>query len=198
MNPKFLRMTATAGLLVAALTATASAQTIGLTAGATFNTISGDDVEDVFESKTGFVGGAYLNLPLGGGAFSLEPAVLYSMKGANFQGSDIEFSGDYIQVPVLLRYGFGAGGVKPVLFAGPAASFQVGCEYSDSSDSATCDEFGTNGKSVQWDGIVGAGLGFGKLGVDVRYEFGLTDVYEDLNAKNGTFAVLVRYNLFGI
>ena len=198
MNPKFLRMPSTAALLLAAMTATASAQTIGLTAGATFNTISGDDVEDVFESKTGFVGGAYLNLPLGGGAFSVEPAVLYSMKGANIQDTDVEFSGDYIQIPVLLRYGFGAGGVKPVIFAGPAVSFQVGCEFSDGSDSATCEEAGDDGKSTAWDGIVGAGLSFGKLGVDVRYEFGLTDVYENLDAKNGTFAVLVRYNIFGL
>ena len=197
MNPKFLRMTATAVLLVAAMTATASAQGIGITAGATFNSISGDDVEDVFESKTGFVGGAYLSLGLGGGGLSLEPAVLYTMKGANIQGSDVEFSGDYIQIPILLRYGFGAGNVKPAIFAGPAASFQVSCDFSDSSDSASCEDAGSDGKSTQWDGIVGAGLGFGKFGVDVRYEFGLSDVYEDLDAKNGTFAVLLRYNLFG-
>jgi outer membrane protein with beta-barrel domain len=199
MNPKFLRMTATAALLVAAMTATASAQTIGITAGATFNTLNGDDAEDVFgfESKTGFVGGAYLNLPLGGGSLSLEPAVLYTMKDADLPDFNTELSNEYIQIPVLLRYGFGAGGVKPSIFVGPAASFSVGCEFTGDVD-GSCEDTGASEKSVQWDGIIGAGLSFGKFGVDVRYEFGLTDVYEDFDAKNGTFAILARYDLFGL
>jgi len=198
VSPTFLRMTATAALLAAAMTATASAQTIGLTAGATFNTLNGDDAEDVFgfESKTGFVGGAYVILPLGGGSLTLEPQLLYTMKGADLPDFDTELSNDYIQIPVLLRYGFGAGGVKPSIFAGPAASFSVGCEFTGDVD-GSCEDTGATEESVQWDGIVGAGLGFGKFGVDVRYEFGLTDVYEDFDAKNGTFAVLVRYNIFG-
>lgn len=199
MNPKFLRMAATAALLAAAMTATASAQTIGITAGATFNSLNGDDAEDVFgfESKTGFVGGVYLNLGLGGGSFSVEPALLYTMKDADLPDFNTELSNEYIQIPVLLRYGFGAGGVKPSIFAGPAASFSVGCEFTGDVE-GSCEDTGASEKSVQWDGIIGAGLSFGKFGVDVRYEFGLTDVYEDFDAKNGTFAILGRYALFGL
>jgi hypothetical protein len=198
MNPKFLRMTATAALLLAAMTATASAQTIGITAGATFNNLNGDDADDVFgfESKTGFVGGAYLNLPLGGGSFSVEPALLYTQKGADLPDFDTELSSDFIQIPVLLRYQFGAGGVKPSIFAGPAASFSVGCDFTGDVE-GSCEETGATEESVQWDGIIGAGLNFGKLGVDARYEFGLTDAYEDFDAKNGTFVLLARYALFG-
>lgn len=196
MNPKLLRMTATAALLAAALTASASAQTIGLTAGATFNTISGDDLDDIVESRTGFVGGVYLNLPLGGGALSLEPALLYTMKGADFPDVDTELNADYIQIPVLLRYGFGAGGVKPVLFAGPAANIQVSCDLTGTFE-GDCEDELSNPESLQWDGIVGAGIGFGKLGVDVRYEFGLTDAFEDIDGKNATWSILLRYALFG-
>jgi hypothetical protein len=188
-------MAATATLLAAATSVTATAQTIGLTAGATFNSINGDDAEDFFDSRTGFVGGAYVNFPLGG-SLSVEPALLYTMKGADIPDFDTELNADYIQIPILLRYSFGAGGVKPAIFAGPAASFQVGCDFSGDVEGSCEDELASP-ETVQWDGIVGAGLGFGKLGVDVRYEFGLSDVYEDFDAKNATWSILVRYALFG-
>jgi hypothetical protein len=188
-------MAATATLLAAATSVTATAQTIGLTAGATFNTISGDDFDDFVESRTGFIGGVYLNFPLGG-ALSVEPAVLYAMKNVDFPDDDTELDAAYIQIPALLRYSFGAGGVKPALFAGPAANIQVSCDLSGTF-AGDCEDQISDPESVQWTGIVGAGLGFGKLGVDVRYEFGLNDAFEDVDGKNATWSILARYALFG-
>jgi hypothetical protein len=197
MNPKFLRMTATAALVIAAITAPASAQVgLGLTGGVSVSNLDGDDITDA-DNYTGFSGGAYVNLGLGS-ALSLEPQLLYTRKGAG--SSDGDLTQDFLQIPALLKYSFGAPGtgVRLFVFAGPVFSYAWSCEI-DTGDGVDCEDFPDVGSenSTIWSGTAGAGLQFGKLGLDVRYETGLSDTFEDIDAKYGTWTIMGRFALVG-
>ena len=180
---------------------TASAQapfvphtTWGILAGANFAKLSDSEGAD---SRTGFVGGLSADFHLAN-HFGIEIDGLYSQQGAkeNLDGDDFVFHLDYVQVPVLLSYHFPTHTpVRPFIVLGPQVGFRVKCEFTQGSDSATCEDFaGENAKSVDVSGTVGAGLGFkvGKeeLSVQARYNMGFTKVFEDSDSKNRVFSVM--------
>jgi Outer membrane protein beta-barrel domain len=184
-------------LLLVASGTTASAQGFGVTAGANFADISGDDIEgsDV-DSRTAFVGGVFYEHKLGT-SISIRPELLYSMKGGtNTLAQDVTWQNDYIQVPVLLKYSFGSGATHPFILAGPAIAFNVNCKFTDGSDEASCDDiFGDDAvSSTDFSGILGLGVQWNALDINVRYDLGFTNVLEDVDATNKTISILVGYN----
>lgn len=185
-----IRISALAALALAATvhTATAQEKTFGIVAGVDFNSISGDDFDGT-ESRTGFVGGFYVGVPVGG-TVVLEPQVLYAQKGINDANSDLHLDNGYIQVPVLIRYNFNAEG-GPYILAGPAIAFSISCNLKDSSDSASCDEVGLEPETA-FGGIVGLGFQKNRLGLEARYDFDFGDAYKDAAGKNSAFEILAR------
>jgi hypothetical protein len=185
-------------LLLTASASTAGAQGFGVMAGANFADISGDDIDgsDV-DSRTGFVGGVFYEHKLGT-SISLRPEVLYSMKGGSnaLFGDDVDWKNDYIQVPVLVKYSFGSGPTHPFLLIGPAIAFNISCEFSDPDEEISCDDlFGEDFvSSTDFSGILGLGLQWNALDLNVRYDLGFTDVLEDVDATNKTISILVGYN----
>jgi hypothetical protein len=129
-------------------------------------------VGDVFASRLGFVGGAFLNLPFTP-SLALQPELLYEQKGGQVNGNPYRL--DYVEVPVLLDISFlGPLGV----LLGPAFAANV-------------DNQGvSNPNSTDVGLILGAQLNFGSILVSGRYEVGLTDVSTDANIQNGTFTFL--------
>jgi hypothetical protein len=182
--------------LVLLFSATAQAQVLpkfGVKAGLNYSTFNN---ADGVEYKAGFLGGVYAKFNIPASPAAIQPEILYAQYGAKDEGSDAKFSADYIQIPVLAKFGFGAPGVpvKPEVFFGPYAGFNINSEIEDSNLSVDADEFF---KNTDFGVVVGAGVQVSKLNFELRYTAGLTDVFEDDFAdgeKNGAFALAVGIN----
>lgn len=194
----FVRFALPAALLIAAPLQLQAQTTIGVKGGLNVADVSTNipDIEDIKESKTGFVGGAYVNLPLGS-TFAVQPEVLYSQQG--FKGTDTgleaEFKVNYFQIPVLLKAQFPNGTIRPAVYAGPVVSFESSCKLGLSDGSASADfdcdseeadvgdrsttDFGAAfGANLDW--FVGPVV----VTVDGRYLLGLTNVNDDPDAPD--------------
>lgn len=142
------------------------------------------------EYKAGLGAGIYARINIPATPMAIQPEALYVQYGSNFEDSDGSFSVDYVQIPVLAKFGFGAPGVpiRPEVFFGPYAGFNINSEISGQNISADADDFfeGTDAGVV-----VGAGLRISRLNLEFRYTAGLTNVVADPNfednQKNGAF-----------
>ncbi|WP_079241623.1 porin family protein [Chryseobacterium indologenes] len=171
-------------------TASTSPVRFGVKAGLNISTLTDSE----FNSKAGFYGGVFANIPVAQD-FSFQPEVLYSGMGAKAKvDSDVKANLDYISIPLMLQYN-----ALPNLYleAGPQFSFLVNSKLKYKSNS-------TDAKDVFKSFDFGIGLGAGyyftqNIGVTARYVAGLTDVAKnrpDLSedkAKNGVFQFGLAY-----
>jgi len=118
--------------IILASISVAEAQTgFGIRGGGNFSNLSGDlQNESRYENKVGFHAGVFLNFPVVGEFFSIQPELIYSQKG--FENSEEEFSFlgqnykrtgkvnyNYLDLPVLAKIKAG-----PIYFeGGPQASY---------------------------------------------------------------------------
>lgn len=145
--------------------------------------------------RTGFhVGGlAHIHIKP---SFSLQPEIYYSSQGAKFQNAvvndKLNLNLSYINVPVLLQYNF-ANGFR--LQGGPQVGFLVG--VSDKVDGVEQNIYSTDDfKTVEVALPLGLSyLGYSGLGVDVRYNIGLTNISKSSSptVKNNVFQVGAFY-----
>lgn len=120
-------------LLLAVMLATAAhAQLrIGFKGGANYSNLSGDlGTDDIYKSRLGLHGGVMLNFNLVDQFASIQPEILYSGKGYEFNNEEYLFTGatyrnegrvnyNYVDVPVLFKINAGA-----LMFEfGPQASY---------------------------------------------------------------------------
>lgn len=179
-----LRMAGVSLLLTLAVSTTALAQgaTLGARLGASVATLDTDAASVLDEeNRTGLVAGVFYNRSLGLLGYQVE--VLYTNRGADFgDGGSLDLT--YIQIPALLRVNLPVGLLQPGVFAGVAAALKVDCQVGDSDD---CDDIeGIEVNDVDLNGVVGADLKFGLVGVslwlDGRYYLGLSDIgdFEDV------------------
>lgn len=171
-------------------TASSSPVRFGVKAGLNISTLTEND----FNSKAGFYGGVFANIPVAQD-FSFQPEVLYSGMGAKIKGSnDVKVNLDYISIPLMLQYN-----ALPNLYleAGPQFSFLINSKLKANSNSADAKDLF---KSFDFGIGLGAGYYFTQnIGVTARYVAGLTDVAKnrpDLSedkAKNGVFQVGLAY-----
>jgi hypothetical protein len=192
---KSFRIFAVTAIALAATALTAQAQQakqFGIVAGVDFADITGDDFSGT-SSKTGFVGGLYLAIPMGD-RVAIEPEVLYASKGAQDQDiSDIKLNNNYIEIPVLVRYSFNNNG-GPYLLAGPAVGFSISCKFTDGSTDLDCND--TNGLGLEtnttFGGVVGLGFQKNRFGLEGRYDFDFGDAFKDIAGKNAAWEILAR------
>ena len=106
-------------------------------------------------------------------AFSLQPEVYYSNQGAKY-GSDSKTILNYVNIPVLLQYNFDNGfrvQGGPQLGILTEAKSKNGSVEVDMSD---------NTKSIDFSIPLGVSyLGYSGFGADVRYNIGITNVFEN-------------------
>ncbi len=155
--------------------------------------IVGSDAEG-FESKMGAVGGAFLCLDLI--ALKLQPEVLYSQKGAQFDllGTTIKEKHEYVEVPVLVKFSFGKI-IVPSIYAGPALGYLMKAELSNGGSVDIKD----NIKSTDLGLVLGAELKTpAKISVEARYTMGMSTVDKegDFTVKNSAISVMLGYYMF--
>lgn len=189
------------GLLTSAsLTAQAQSIKFGVKAGASFTTLTGKDVNSI-KSKFGFNGGVLANFGITD-MFSIQPEVLYSMKGAKSNDSnDDRLNLNYIDVPVLVKIATGKTGLffelGPQVGFLASAKFKSGSNSTDEKDSFKRVDFG-------YAGGVGFQAASGPI-VGLRYNGAFTNAIKsvsafgstvDTNAKNSAFQLYVGF-MFG-
>ena len=188
--------------------------TMGLKGGLNVSNLSVDDPADPdfgFDSRTGFVGGAYLQCG-GIGWFTLQGELLYSRSGAKSRGANPAFTIDldYLRVPVLFmaRFSSGESPVLPIAYLGPQVSFQSRCRVTGDIDGTSasfdCDSEELDEPLVT--NLVEFGLVFGgglevpvsllTMQLDARYNLGLTNLNggpdaDDVNVKNRGWSFMV-------
>jgi hypothetical protein len=191
-------------LVFAALTSISLAQMqIGLKAGLNIANVGGDDADELFEqspdSRTGFNGGLFFMYQFNN-LFAIQPEAYYTMKGAtsDLMGVDLTLKLDYVEIPVLFKVVIPAEGtsIKPSIFVGPSLGFNTGAklkgEDQDQSAEVDIDSLVT---STDFSLVFGGGIGFmignNELGVDIRYNLGLTtwdDEDDPYDVKNNVLS----------
>ena len=163
--------------------------------------------DEITESVGGFVGGAFLQF--GGGLLGLRAEALYSQRGfgQTDTGGNAELGADYLEIPVLLVVRFSQSPVRPLVFAGPVASFETGCEVTGAvgqvSASVDCLAADVETESAEFGVAIGGGVeldvGTFTLLFDGRYNLGLTnlDATEETEALNRTWSFMAGLG-FGI
>lgn len=195
------RLRLLAALLAAAALAEApgvhAGVALGVRGGLSVSGISGDD-PPAPRSKLGIGVGSFLTIGLSD-RFTLQPEVLFVSKGASWGESEATDANgsiigttetltvlDYIEIPVLLRWSLPVGGaLRPVLFAGPAAAFEVG-ERMALTGALERDEDTDALEDFDVGAAAGAGvemIGFGGIwSLEGRYTAGLRSLAKDGSA----------------
>jgi hypothetical protein len=146
---------------------------LGVEGGFNLANLNGANVNDAVGSRLGFVGGAFLGLPLGT-SLTLQPEILYSQKGGKYNGNPYQL--DYWEIPILLDVNL----VGPLgLLLGPSFDF----------NSANSGVANINNSDVGL--VVGGQVNLSRFLVSGRYEVGLTNVTNNQSVQNGTFTFMV-------
>jgi len=158
---------------------------------ATFSS-AGNDVIDGAESKSGYHAGIWFRgkLPIIG--LYLRPEIVFTQIKSEYlyKNTSTDYNFKKIDIPVLLgKKVLGFGNV----FIGP--SFQYILEDEFNFSDFTTDEFDKFSVGLQ----MGVGVEFGKVGIDVRWERGLSNTEakfaNDLNIDNRTNQIIFGLSL---
>lgn len=159
--------------------------------------------------KPGVVVGAYMTydlLPL----LSIQPEVLYSMKGAKLTLSDppdfendLVYSYDYIEIPVVLKFNLPLGPAVPFrmsVFAGPDFAFNVAANQTLDAHPAnpmpTYYDLRPSTRPFDFNLAIGAGAGYDvgptNLSLELQYTFGTGRINRSgtENLRSGVFTVI--------
>jgi len=217
MRRSIVTILALVALLAGSGTAEAQVQW-GLKGGLNFSNVDSDDA--IFgenETRKGVAVGTFMTF--GSAAFiSWQPEVIFSQLGTEFVNSGVEseLKTNYIQIPVLARFNFGAApgeGMRPHLLLGPYLAINIDCDIDIGDGPGTdCSEEDETAagyptiKGTDWGGVFGGGLEFsgarGSLYIDGRYNLGLADLFDDEslstgddNAKQNAWTVLIGFGM---
>lgn len=170
--------------------ASAGAVSFGAKLGLSFTNVTGvpDSWSDNTSYRSGFAAGIHVNYAFDE-VFSVQPELLYVQKGVVgnvYEGIiDIEATPklDYIEIPLLLKATFGAGKLRPCLYAGPSVSFAVSSELELSAGFLSTDiDISDLTNDTDFGLIVGAGIGYDyKLAtftLDARFQYGFSNLLE--------------------
>ena len=175
-------------LLLSALVAPVVPAQVAVKAGLSFaSTTESEFVPDI-DTRTGFVVGISLGIPLGP-VVEIRPEALYVQKGGEFSNGD-KLEIDELNIPVLLQVNVPASGFSPYLFAGPQAEYELSCTFAD------VDCVDTNSLRWGFTGGVGVRLG-GMFLVEGRYGWTLTEISDDVTSKPRVIKLLAGITFGG-
>ncbi|NCT10454.1 MAG: PorT family protein [Flavobacteriia bacterium] len=159
---------------------------------ATFST-AGNDLVNGAKSKSGYHAGVWFRGKIPVIGLYLRPEIVYTQVKSEYVYNNVSTAYDFkkIDVPILLgKKLFGVGNV----FIGP--SFQYILDDNFSFSGLTADEFDKFSVGVQ----MGVGIELGKIGLDVRWERGLSSTEANFVDNNTNINIDNRTNqiIFGL
>lgn len=169
-------------LFLAALSYGQSQITVGPKAGLGLTSVVGSDVPDGVKSDLGYALGGFLTYSSEKN-FGFTVEATYTRRGAKYEvlGETVHLKYNYIEVPLLARYFFSSGAVRPSVFIGPSLNFLL---------SAKSDDVDIKSSTTSFDfvGVVGAGVNIKTmsnqwLNIDVRYNRGFISTDKEVNGS---------------
>jgi hypothetical protein len=152
-------------------------------------TVSGAPSGVSVSSKSDFTAGILASIPLFSSC-SLQPEVLYSGQGASASesGSTLKLNYGYLNVPVLFKYQHASG-----LFAetGPQVGFLLSAKETADGQSSDA-KSNTQSTDFSWAFGIGYKLPVINLGIDARYNLGLTNLEKGGSSNDGT----IKHSVF--
>jgi hypothetical protein len=126
------------------------------------------------ENATGFAAGLGIIAHLGG-PIGIELDAQYVQQGFAQTESGVKTTvhENYAGGALLLRPAFGSGRVRFFVQGGAQAGYLLSCAYSGGS---TCTISSTEQTRIDYGALVGGGISFGPLAVQVRYNFGVANL----------------------
>jgi hypothetical protein len=166
---------------------------IGIKAGVNYSTIDADNLKN--SSVAGYQAGAFARI---GGAVYLQPELYLSGTGGQFQSNDNVYTGTVkftnIDLPVLLGVRFGPQKLNFRIMGGPVFTSILSTNESLSQNFSTAYSDFKNYKSATVEGQLGAGVDFGPLTADLRYQLGL-DRLSGYHQRQNLWALSVGFKL---
>lgn len=149
-------------------------------------------------SNTGFMGGFYVQYSIANSPIVIQPEILYSQKGAEYesQAGTVTANLNYIEIPVLAKFNYVLDGpLTPYVAAGPYVGFLISSSQ-EASGKIPAEGLNDEFKTVDFGVAVGAGINYKRFNLGVRYDAGLTTVFDadDASAKNGNIAIIAGYS----
>lgn len=167
---------------------TVNAQEAGFKAGVNFASLSGDDSAEL-NSRTSFHVGFTIDFEISD-RFAIQPELLYSNQGATFdagRSEDVTIRLGYINVPILASYAVIPG---LSLQAGPQVGFNISSDVEFDGETEDIDNLETVDLAL----ALGAQYELEQgLFFQARYNLGLSNIEDDIDQKNGVFALSVGY-----
>jgi hypothetical protein len=122
--------------------------------------------------------------------FHVQPELVFSTQGAKGAGGKLNL--DYLNIPVLAKYTITDG---LDIEAGPQFGFLLSAKAKDNAGNST--NVSSSIKSVDIALAVGASYDITKMiGVDVRYNIGLTDINNPSNSNNTLHNAVVQIGVY--
>jgi hypothetical protein len=122
--------------------------------------------------------------------FHVQPELVFSTQGAKGVGGKLLF--DYLNIPVLAKYTI-TDGLN--IEAGPQFGFLLSAKSKDNSGNST--NISSNVKSVDIALALGASYDITKMiGVDARYNIGLSDINNPGNSNNTLHNAVVQIGVY--
>jgi hypothetical protein len=169
---------------------------LGLKAGTNLSKLS---TENTFSSdnRAGYYAGLWARI--GAAGIHLQPELYLSGKNTtlkNDAGAENSVKFTSLDVPILIGTKIGAAGVGLRLNTGPVVSFILDDEQTVKTAAGNALSGNFKGQNIAWQ--FGAGLDVSKLGIDVRFEQGLSKIGKDgyNDTKLSLFTVGLAYRLF--
>ncbi len=185
-------------LVMAGFVMQAQNASFGLKGGLNLATWSNSNPDITYSNRVGFHAGLFSQINVSP-YFAVQPEVVYSSQGTKYNdvaGREHNLQLNYINIPVMLQAKVGGGWYAQ---AGPQVGFLAGTK-DKVNDVET--GFFNSSDFKKTDVAVGFGLGYSSpsaLGIDARYNLGLTDINVGggNRLKNNVLQVGLTYKLGG-
>lgn len=142
--------------------------------------VQNGDVTEDYESKLGADIALVADFPIG--LISISPEFHWLQKGSKIEDlsgpvGEVSRTFNYLEIPLLVKLNFGKT-VGFFLLAGPSVGYLLNGTDKD-MDGQTNDIDLDFYNRAEFGAHVGGGIGLGPIKIDVRYIFGLTDIFDD-------------------
>jgi len=187
-------------VLGASTAAMAQEPVFGVKGGVNFANLNFDlETDEIkMDRRTGFVGGLFMIWP-GNSRAALQVEALFSQKGSKL--SEDGFSGklkiDYLDVPVLVRLSSGSPNRTSFhVIGGPSVGFKLRARATDDlAEDGSSEDISDDVKSIDFGLVAGVGVDMGRITVDARQAWGLSNINDDPEddekVKTRTFSVML-------
>ena len=175
----------------ALISANAQTTTFGIKGGLNASSISSNPGNSDLKTKIGFNVGLLAHVHTSNPRWAIQPEIYYSLEGAKSKSNnDVSYGLGYLNIPVLAQFMFDNGFR---IEAGPQVGFLMNANYKVNNTTTN-----TKNSYTKANFSIPLGLGYlsnSGLGVDARYNFGISDI-NNTNSSTKIHSDVFQFGIF--